>query len=619
MIKPFVFQCLSAFLPILLAAISPLLAQAEYNPIKRLSISNASIEGNNSSSTPQISMEGTGRYVVFSSEADNLISGDSNGFSDIFLFDRFNNKILKISFGAGKTQANGNSFNPSLSKNGRYIAYESDADNIVASDTNLVRDIFVYDIQGQSTLRVSLSTGKTQANSTSQNAMISGDGLFVVFESDASNLVGSDNNTASDIFLHNLSSSTTTRVSVKSNGNQATGESRNSKISENGQFIVFQSDAFDLINSDTNSVADIFLHDTNTSATIRVSISSAAAELAVESTNPNISPDASIIAFESASNTAVINDTNEVVDIFSYVKATTAVSRVSVASSKVQANAASSSPSLSTDGRYISFVSSANNLDPDDLNEVDDIFVHDRTTGDTALVSTTVLGTEVLAASSSPSINSNGQFTAFSSNADNLVNSDTNDVQDIFVINTQCRVEPVGVTPGDFDADGTDDCADDCPTDFNKTEVGECGCGTAETDTDSDGTPDCNDECPNDANKTEAGGCGCGVSDADANGNGVVDCLDPTVNTVPSRPRIRIKNSSIVRVLIGSNFTNQRAQVQLRKRRRRIAVKKTKAGRRSTQFKNIRTNGRARYRYIIPGTSPEEYSQWSSNKRYRVN
>ena len=125
--------------------LSPNLALAEYNPIERLSLSNTSVETNNISLNPHISGENTGRYVVFSSDADNLISGDTNEFRDIFLYDRTNEQINKVSNGTGKTQANANSDNPSISKDGRYIAYESDADNLVANDTNLMKDIFVYD------------------------------------------------------------------------------------------------------------------------------------------------------------------------------------------------------------------------------------------------------------------------------------------------------------------------------------------------------------------------------------------------------------------------------------------------------------------------------------------
>ena len=185
--------------------------------------------------------------------------------------------------------------------------------------------------------------------------MISGDGKFIVFQSDANNLIANDTNSATDIFLYDRVNETTTRVSLKSDGTEADADSRNPDISEDGQYIVFESDAINIINGDTNEVTDIFLRDTAGPTTIRASVSSGSLELTAASTNPSISADNSTIAFESVDENVVANDANQVKDIFIYKRAGGTVTRASIASSKVESNGASSLPSLSADGRYVAF------------------------------------------------------------------------------------------------------------------------------------------------------------------------------------------------------------------------------------------------------------------------
>ncbi|MCB0318513.1 MAG: PD40 domain-containing protein [Bdellovibrionales bacterium] len=593
--------------------ILPAVLNAEFNPIERLSISNSSSQADDLSMSPQLSTDSAARYVVFSSDASNLISGDTNELRDVFLYDRQNDIISKISTGNSKAQANADSDKPSISEDGLYIVYESDADNLVANDTNSSTDIFLYNTQTKNNLRISVSSAKAEANNNSSNPSISADGKFIVYQSLADNLVANDTNDTTDIFLYDRINETTTRVSVKTGGTEGDAASTTASISEDGQYVVFQSEATNLVNSDTNDSSDIFLRDNTGLTTIRVSISSSATELSGASMNPKISTDNSIIAFESEADDVVANDVNEVKDIFVYKRADSSVSRVSVSSNKNESNGESSSPSLSSDGRYIAFLSNATNLISESVNEVANIFVHDRVSQDTSLISVSELGNFSEANSYTPVISSNAHFVLFGSDDEILISNDTNDKRDIFLVNTQCLLSPPGLTPGDIDGDATNDCEDKCPTDSTKTTPGTCGCGVSESDSDSDGTPNCIDECPSDSNKINAGECGCGNSDADNNGNDVADCLDPTAETVPARPRISLRKNKVLRVIIGLNFPNQNAQVQILKRKKILAKKKTR--KKSANFKNINQNGSARYRYILPEGG---FSKWSKKKSYKL-
>ena len=175
--------------------------------------------------TPSISADG--RYVAFASGANNLVSGDTNGQPDIFVHDTVTNTTRRVSVGIGGTQANGFSYSASISADGRYVAFASAANNLVSGDTNFSADIFVYDTVTNTTRRVSVGTGGTQANgfSFASPPSISADGRYVAFESSSSNLVSGDTNGTSDIFVYDTVANTTRRVSVSSNGTQSNAAS----------------------------------------------------------------------------------------------------------------------------------------------------------------------------------------------------------------------------------------------------------------------------------------------------------------------------------------------------------------------------------------------------------
>lgn len=181
----------------------------------------------------------------------------------------------------------------------RYVAFESRAANLTANDTNGVTDVFVHDNDSEETVRVSVSSSGTQGNGGSFSPVLTPDGRVVVFESLAENLAPEDTNRQRDIFVHDRKAGMTTRVSVDSRGNQANNFSQAPHLSADGRYIVFESLASNLVPGDTNGVIDVFVHDRQTGRTSRVSVGSDGTQADNASVNPTISADGRYVTFES--------------------------------------------------------------------------------------------------------------------------------------------------------------------------------------------------------------------------------------------------------------------------------------------------------------------------------
>ena len=167
--------------------------------ITRDSVASDGTEGNDGSYRPSLSSDG--RYVAFHSSTSNLVAGDTNGVADIFVHDRRMGKTSRVSTASDGTEGNNNSYDPSISSDGRYVAFYSYAANLVAGDTNGVADIFVHDRLTGETARVSTASDGTEGNNDSYDPSISSDGRYVAFESWATNLVAGDTNGRRDIFV----------------------------------------------------------------------------------------------------------------------------------------------------------------------------------------------------------------------------------------------------------------------------------------------------------------------------------------------------------------------------------------------------------------------------------
>ncbi len=407
--------------------------------LKLTSVSSAGAQADAAVVGPVLS--GDGRYMAFFSNATNLVANDTNGTTDVFLHDLQAGTTTRVSVTAAGAQGDtllGNS-DAALSADGRYVAFVSRATNLVAGDTNGVRDIFVRDTVGNTTTRVSLTTAGGEGNSNSYEPAISADGRYVAFSSNATNLVADDFNGVRDVFVRDTVAGGTVRVSVDSAGNEGDGASDLPAISADGRYVAYASDAGNLVAGDTNLARDVFLHDTQTGTTIRVSVDSAGAQASfflpgfVGGDTPAISGDGRFVAFVSEADNLVSGDSNLVADVFLYDTQTARTTRVSVDSLGGQAGGFSEAPSLSADGRYVAFTSIASNLVSGDTNFTYDVFLHDTLTGATSRQSLSALGGEANGTSASAALSADGRYVAFVSDADNLVAGDVNVRRDAFI------------------------------------------------------------------------------------------------------------------------------------------------------------------------------------------
>jgi hypothetical protein len=276
-------------------------------------------EGNNEStlySSGLHSISADGRYVAFYSFASNLVAGDTNGTPDIFVKDTQTGAITRVSVEGAGAQANSYSYNPSISADGRYVAFYSEANNLVSGDTNNATDIFVKDTQTGAITRVSVDGGGAQANNYSFNPSISADGRYVAFYSGASNLVAGDTNGTSDIFVKDTLTGAIQRVSTGALGTQANSGSYEPSISADGRYVAFRSDTSNLVAGDTNGTTDIFVKDTLTGGIARVSVDGAGAQANNSSYYGSLSGDGRTVAFLSYASNLVPGDTNNTGDVF---------------------------------------------------------------------------------------------------------------------------------------------------------------------------------------------------------------------------------------------------------------------------------------------------------------
>ena len=388
-----------------------------------------------------------GRYIAFDSVADNLVSGDSNAHSDVFLYDIQTGTTTLVSVDSNGVQGNGDSFHASVSADGHFVAFGSRASNLVAGDTNNQEDIFLHDVETGVTSLISVDSAGTPSPSQSDSPSISADGRFVAFSSFAKlapeNVFGSG-----AIYLRDTLLGTTSLVSVDPAGVQGDDESDSPVISADGRFVAFFSFADNMVpGGDTNGkFADVFLRDTQLGVTTLISVNSSGAQSDGQSFNPSISADGRFVAFSSQSDNLTPNDANNAFDVFLHDTQTGITSLVSVDSNGVQGNSNSTNPSISADGRYISFVSNADNLTDADSNGSPDVFLYDTLTGITTRLSVDSSGRQVSDGGFAPKLNSNATRVVFASDSEDLLETPHVDATGALYDIDEFFLAPTGVT-----------------------------------------------------------------------------------------------------------------------------------------------------------------------------
>jgi Tol biopolymer transport system component len=374
-------------------------------------------------------MSADGRYVAFASSSDALVDGDVNGFEDVFVRDRQTGVIVLMSISSSGTQGNGQSSEPAISGDGRFVAFASYADNLIAHDTNSYSDVFLHDRDPDGdglfdennaiTILVSKPYTGVSATANSYRPSLSGDGTTIVFESGAKLTPDSDG--SNEIYAFDVASRTLTCVSLAWNGNPGGGDSTNASVSRDGNLVAFESMSSQMVQSDQNGDKDVFVRDRAQGITQIVSIGNDGHQANDDSQDAAISSDGTTVAFVcSATNLlAPLNGTWRNVYVRDLVLQTT--SCVTVLPDGTEPGNDSFRPALSEDGKLVVFHSYSSTLVPMDKNTASDVLLYDRTAATFETVSANCVGFTANGSSDFASITPDRRWVSFQSDATNLV------------------------------------------------------------------------------------------------------------------------------------------------------------------------------------------------------
>ncbi len=460
-------------------------------PAARTTLTSVSPSATMSNSAEAPSASANGRFVAFEDFAP-LVPTDTNNLRDIYVRDRDADKdsifdetgtlkTVRVSVTTSGAQANHNSYKPSISGDGRFVAFRSLASNLVGGDTNGYYDIFLHDrdtdadgiydeVGAISTRRISVSETGAQSAGHSDNPIVSADGRFVAFDTGA-NLASGDTGYF-DIYLYDRLAGRVKRMSVTSTGASGIGQSSQPSLSADGRFVAFVSNARNLTNAPSAHYQnDVYIRDRDTDrdrifdepgavSNVKLSYSTTGgAPDGYVQFRPAISATGRFVAFNSNAKNLVANDTNLQTDIFSHDRDTdrdgifdeigaTSVARVSIASNGTQADRGSAEMTISGDGRYIAFVSSATNLAPGATSGFAQVFLRDVKARTTRLGSVTSTGTQGNLRSIQPWLSDNGGYLLYFSDSVNMAPDDKTSDRDIFSSRTDTVAPDTAIVNG---------------------------------------------------------------------------------------------------------------------------------------------------------------------------
>jgi Tol biopolymer transport system component len=414
---------------------APAGANAKLLPVTAIvSATPSGTAGNQASNGSDVSSNG--RYVAFTSIASNLVAGDTNSAPDVFVRDTLTATTVRVSTAADGTQGNSTSDQPTISRDGRYVAFRSGATNLVPGDTNGFTDVFIRDLRNKTTVRASVAAGSAAqaVGGDSSNPSLSGSGLQLAFESKATNIIPGDANGAPDVFVRDQDAGTMEQVtSTSAEAPLALGGSSPS-ISGTGRYVAFTSTT-NAVGAFSDSYEDVFLRDRALGTTERVSLSTdAALHPNGSSSAGSVSDDGRYVAFKSmAGNLVTFTDAAATMDVFVRDRSTATTDLVTRSTANVPSAKGGTEPSISADGTKVAFTSNDANLVSGDTNDFSDVFLRTLSTGATNRWSVSSTGAQLAGYSSFPAISSDGSAVSFAANAPNAFGTDTNGNIDVYV------------------------------------------------------------------------------------------------------------------------------------------------------------------------------------------
>jgi len=417
-------------------AVLVLAGQVAVPPAVLVSVSSKGIQGDDISTDAAVTPDGL--YVAFRFDGTNLVKGDRNGLTDIVVRDRVTGKTERASVKGKRKSANQACYNACISADGNFVLFTSQADNLVKGDTNGVVDVFLRDRGARRTIRVSLNADGEELTGGGDEAglALSADGRFVVFFSSSENLLPGGVNGQSQVVLKDLSDGSITLVSANGSGQPGNGASYDPSIAPGGGFVALESTATDLAAGNTDGVLQAYVWNRLTGEIRRASVDGAGTSADDHALSPVVSDDGNRVAFVSAATNLVAGDTNGAQDAFLHDFGTGTTTRLSVPVGGGQASEPSYGPSMTADGSQVAFYT-ASALVPEDLNGgAFDVYVWSASSGQVRLVSANGQGQAANGYSflAPTAFASNGQWIAIYSGATDFGPLDENETSDVFLL-----------------------------------------------------------------------------------------------------------------------------------------------------------------------------------------
>lgn len=389
----------------------PAQALASWSTIER--VSQASGGGNTDGNSSEASVSWNGRYVAFSSLATNVVPGDTNGKRDVFIRDRQLGVTTLVSIDSSGNQGNDHSRQPVVSGDGRYVVFTSAASNLVPDDTNSLEDVFVKDTQTGTIERASLNSAGDGAASASGSSAISYNGRYVAFTSLASNLVPGDTNATWDVFVRDRQVGVVKRVSVGPGGIQTNNASENPAVSFDARYVAFETNATNLDPADSTEARDVYLRDLVSETTTRVSVPLDPSQATDDhSSGPTVSSDGSRVSFTSWASNLVPGDSPGTPDVLVRNVDPASTFRANLASTGDLVEGSSRSGAMTYDGKRVAFYSSHPQVVPGDTNSFHDVFIRDVEASTTARVSIRA-GEQLDGDALDPVVSGDGRFVGY--------------------------------------------------------------------------------------------------------------------------------------------------------------------------------------------------------------
>ncbi len=411
----------------------------------RISLTDSGSEANLGSgvSADSIAITNDGRFVYFESNASNLVAGDAAGFPDIFRRDIHTGEVIRVSLAWDGSEPNGPCYRPVCTPDGRYVAFVSNAQNLLSvADAQIFSDIFLKDMQTGTLEKVSLDLLDGETNGASDNPTISADGRYVAFQSTAGDFGDGDLDLSLDIHMRDRTAGSNILLSLNDLGVKLTANNYRPRLTADGEYVFWEGDQiFETGLGGPPTSRNIWRRGPLSASPTTVCVSKDSLNQGAfkntpasraDCSNLSISPDGRYVVFDTDATNFATNDFGSNDVYFRDMLGTTFV-RVSVNAFGGAGNGNSMNPSVSADGRWVTFVSEAKNLVAPDNNQVGDVFVRDLLKSETFRASVRTFGNEANDQSGSPVISGDGRWIAFGSQASNLVDDDFAGVNDVFI------------------------------------------------------------------------------------------------------------------------------------------------------------------------------------------